>query len=132
MATVFLKNSANSVRQLHEVINSLQEDFDNLQRDFRAANPAIDRSLKNHAEQFHRLYSRIEGILDQLLQLFDIKVDSGRRLDPLSYDMDHSYHTNLLKRFRLPDNPYFAILGLNLDIYVLQNGHLGEKNWRAS
>ena len=127
MATVFLKNSANSVRQLHEAINSLQEDFDTLQRDFRAANPAIDRSLKDHAEQFHRLYSRIEGMLDQLLQLFDIKVDPGRRLDPLSYNMDHSYHINLLKRFRLVDNPYFAILGLDLEIYVLRNGHEGQK-----
>ena len=127
MATVFLKNSANSVRQLHEAINSLQEDFDTLQRDFRAANPAIDRSLKNHAEQFHRLYSRIEGMLDHLLQLFDIKVDPGRRLDPLSYNMDHSYHINLLKRFRLVDNPYFAILGLDLEIYVLRNGHEGQK-----
>ena len=83
--------------------------------------------MKNHAEQFHRLYSRIEGILDQLLELFDIKEDSGRRLDPLLYDMDHSYHTNLLKRFHLPDNPYFAILGLDLEIYVLRNGHIGRK-----
>ena len=66
MATVFLKNSANSVRQLHEVINGLQEDFDTLQRDFRAANPAIDCSLKNHAEQFHRLYSRIDCTTIQL------------------------------------------------------------------
>ena len=127
MATVFLKNSANSVRQLHEAINSLQEDFDTLQRDFRAANPAIDRSLKNHAEQFHRHYSRIEGILDQFLKLFDIKVDPWRRLDPLSYNMDHGYHTNFLKRFRLPNNPYFAILGLDLEIYVLRNDHVGRK-----
>lgn len=40
--------------------------------------------------------------------------------------MDHSYHTNILNRFRLVDNLYFAILGLDLEIYLLGNDHEGK------
>jgi len=102
------------ILKLHGEINSLEQDF----KAFHRATGSLDNnpSSQLNAQKFHHLYTRTERGPDQLLQPFFLPVDPDRRLDPRSCGIDHSYHANLLEKFRRPENPYFRILGCSSEI----------------